>query len=511
MKIVPDSFSSLLSFHSELAAYSCLGHSATRKELADAADRMAGYIKSLGIVRGDAIAVWLPDGGTWLQILFAAARLGVLMVPVSTRLRHEEALHVVRTAQAKAIFLQPGFLEYDYLGVARKIQAEVQSVQHIIEVSNPAGLLEVPGVKPVTQDEGQLTDLLCTFSTSGTTGFPKLAVHTQQGILRHSREVARYSDVRLRDRSLCAMPLYGVFGFMQAMSALAGGGQCLFMQTFDLQRAAEMIEKFHVTHFYGSEALFDDLMSTGRDVRTIRTMGFAEFNGRGLEVTVKAREQFGIRMTALYGSSECFSIMSGQLHEDEDSLRALPGGRPICPDIEFRIADIETGQVLPEGQKGELQFRGYNVLAGYLNNPEATQDAFTADGWFRSGDLGYQYGDRFCYIARIKDTLRLRGYLVDPVEIENFITRQHGVLDAQVVGCKHPKHGDVAVAFVRKKDPSLTEQWLHQQCRAGLANYKVPSHFVFVDDYPRKQGPNGLKTLKTRLREMAQEIVMAQH
>ena len=517
MKSLPESFADILRDHPELPACVCLDQVVSRGALGRAADSMAGYLKSRGIERGDTVCVWLPDGGVWLQLLFACARLGVLMVPVSTRLRHDEALHVIRTAQAKLIFVHPVFVGYDYGSVARQIQTEVQSVQDVVDVPNPAGLFDTGEVTSVNVDEGDLTDLLCTFSTSGTTGNPKLATHTQQGILRHAYEVARFSDVVPGDSSLCAVPLYGVLGFMQALSALAGAGQCVFMQTFNLERAAELAERFKATHFYGGEGLFDDLISVpDRNPRSFKVAGFAEFNGRGLEVTEKARRLYGIRMSALYGSSECFSIMAGQSRDQDDAARAVPGGKPICPDIEFRVADLETGEVLPREQRGELQFRGYNVMAGYLNNPQATADAFTSDGWFRSGDLGYAYADRFCYLARIKDTMRLRGYLVDPVEIEEFLFKLDGVRDAQVVAHRHPDKGDVAVAFVRKSQPvsehgHVSEQWLYEQCRAGLANYKVPSHFVFVDDYPRKEGPNGLKILKNKIRDMAQSIVMQQN
>lgn len=509
MKVPESSFASILQDHPHEPAYVCKGHSATRGELLQAANRMAGYLKSLGIRRSDAICVWLPDGGAWLQILFAAARLGVLVVPVSTRFRYEEALHVVKTAKARLIVVQPEFVGFDYLATARQIQDEVPSVTEIIQIAEPAALFDVGQVEPLTEDEGSPEDLLCTFSTSGTTGNPKLATHSQSGILRHAREVARFTDVRSGDHSLCALPLYGVLGFVQAISALAGQGQCVLMQTFDLKRAAQLAEQYKTTHFYGGEGLFDDIMSfPGHDASSFRVVGFAEFAGRGLEVTEKAHRLYGIRMIALYGSSECFAIMAGQSRHEDDRARAVPGGKPICPDIEFRVADLDSGEILPDQQKGELQFRGYNVMAGYLNNPQASADAFTRDGWFRSGDLGYRYGDRFCYLSRIKDTLRLRGYLVDPVEIEDFLSRLPGVRDAQVVAYRHPERGDVAVAFVRKTDQALTAEDLHQHCRAGLANYKVPSHFEFVDDYPRKEGPNGLKILKNKMRDRAQQIVM---
>jgi len=502
------SFSDILQAHPNHIAYVCHDHSATRGELLAAADQMAGYLRSRGIKRGDVVCVWLPDGGVWLQLLFACARLGVLLVPVSTRYRFEEALHVVSTARAKLLFVQPQFVGYDYMEVGRRIQAQVSSLDDVIAVDTPAGLMPFVDVTPICTDEGHPDDLLCTFSTSGTTGNPKLAAHTQYAILHHALNIVDYTDVKPGDASLCVLPLYGVLGFMQALSALAGAAKSVFMQTFETQRAAELAQQHQTTHFYGGEGLFDDIMSVPNcDASSFKVVGFAEFAGRGLEVTEKAWRELGLSMTALYGSSECFAIMAGHARHEDCAARAVPGGMPISPEIEFRVADIETNVELPDRESGELQFRGYNVMRGYLNNPDATADAFTADGWFRSGDLGYRYGEKFAYLSRIKDTLRLRGYLVDPVEIENYISRLSGVIDAQVVAHRHPQRGDVAVAFVRRSDPDLTETDIHAHCRSGLANYKVPSHIRFVEDYPRKQGPNGLKILKTHMRETARDIV----
>ena len=503
------SFSQLLAENPDEPAYVCLTEKASRRELAAASDQMAGYLQLRGLQRGDTICVWLPDGGVWLQLLFACARLGVLLVPVSTRFRHEEALHVVRTAQPKLIFVQPVFVGYDYMQVARAIQAEVASVEDVVAIENPAGLMLFEDVEPVSADLGQADDLLCTFSTSGTTGHPKLATHSQMGIEHHARNVALATDVQRGDASLCVLPLYGVLGFVQAISALAGSGMCIFMQTFSVEAAAQLVDEHKATHFYGGEGLFDDIISVPQySAASLKVVGYAEFAGRGLEVCEKAWRELELPMVSLYGSSECFAIMAGQPRDEDCEARAIPGGKPVSDEIEFRVADVETGAVLPDHERGELQFRGYNVTAGYLNNPQATADAFTSDGWFRSGDLGYRYGDRFAYLSRIKDTLRLRGYLVDPVEIEMYINRYPGVLETQVVAHRHPDRGDVAVAFVRQGDAGITPDDLHAHCRSGLANYKVPSHFVFVDDFPRKLGPNGLKILKNQMRETAKEIVL---
>jgi fatty-acyl-CoA synthase len=230
----------------------------------------------------------------------------------------------------------------------------------------------------------------------------------------------------------------------------------------------------------------------------------ANFAGLAAQVVARA-EQVGVNVTGLYGSSECFALMAAWSARDSPAVRAQAGGVPITPEIEVRVADPASGEVLAPEQPGELQLRGYNVLREYLHNPEATAAAFTPDGWFRSGDLG---GTRpeggFVFTARLKDSLRLRGYLVDPAEIEEYLAQHPAVAAAQVVGVERAGEGDVAVAFVRlAPGQASSEADLVDHCARGLAAYKVPRRIAFVDEFPTVDGPNGVKIQKTRLRELA--------
>jgi acyl-CoA synthetase (AMP-forming)/AMP-acid ligase II len=142
--------------------------------------------------------------------------------------------------------------------------------------------------------------------------------------------------------------------------------------------------------------------------------------------------------------------------------------------ITVRLVDAESGRTLSEGEPGELRVKGCNVTPGYLNNPDASKQAVTSDGWFRTGELAYAHGRGFVYQARMKDGLRLKGYLVDPGEIGSHLMRHSGVAGAQVVGVKLPGEGDVAVAFVRPGESQSSEPELIAHCRHGIANYKVP-------------------------------------
>lgn len=496
----------LLNAHpGELPALHAGSFTANRSELRAAALHVAGFMQGLDLQRGDTIAVWIPDGPAWLQLLFGAAQLGVLMVPVSTRYKQSEAQHVVATARARALIVPMAFLDVDYVGAAHAIQAACPHLEHVIAVpaSDSFQWLTEP---PCVDAAGQDSDPLCTFSTSGTTGKPKLAVHTQRGIAIHARNAARVNDVRPGDVMLCALPLYGVLGFVKAVTALAAGAACVLQPVFKADAAAAAIERHRVTHFFGSDGMFDMVLNTqGHSLASWRRGGFAEFAGLGARVIDQAWDDWRLRLGGLYGMSECFAMTAVRDPVGDAQERGRPGGTPLSPEIEFRIADPVNGSPVASGQQGELQLRGYNVMVGYLNNPEATKEAFTADGWFKTGDLACAEGDGFRYLARLKDSLRLKGYLVDPSEIEDFLCTHPAVDAAQVVGVHLEGEGDVAFAFVQLSDASAAEQQLLAYCKSGIAGFKVPRRIVAIDEFPQVNGPNGVKVLKNVLRDMALE------
>jgi fatty-acyl-CoA synthase len=503
----PPRFRDLLALHAEKPAFHLGEVSASRGELARAAEAAAGLLLDLGLRRGDAIAVWLPDGGAWLQFLFAAAECGILMVPISTRYRSAEARHVLEVSKAKALIAATRFLDVPFAALGRELQAQLQSLLHVVEIADPATFH--PGAPPVsgTERAGELHDFLCTFSTSGTTGAPKLAVHDQASCTRHARTVADVFDIRPGDAMLCALPLYGVLGFVQALAALAGGAACVLMPVFNAVAAAQEVERLGVTHVFGSDAMFDAVLNVpGARLSTLRGGGLAEFVGQARHVSAKAEADLGLRLVGLYGSSECFALMAARSPIEPLLTRVVAGGRPVTPAIEVRVADPETGRLQRSDETGELQIRGYNVMSGYLNNLEATRKATTDDGWFRTGDLGYLKDDGFVYLSRLGDGLRLRGYLVEPGEIENFLCQHPAIEAAQVVGVRLTGEGDVAVAFVRAR-AAISEAEVIAHCRGGIAGYKAPQRVILVDRFPEVEGPNGTKIQKRKLREMAATLL----
>ena len=502
------SMAQLLEGHDDAPAFEAEGLRSTRADLRDAAGRAAAHLARLGFSRGDVLAVWLPNGAAWLQLLFAAAHLGVLIVPISTRYKAAEVRHLLGVSRARGIVTAKRFLDTDHADIARGLKPQVPTLEFVIEIDDLASFMPCgPATGTVTVPEtGEAADLLCCYSTSGTTGMPKLAAHGHGSIARHAVHVARALDLRTGDGMLCVLPLFGVFGFFAALSALAGGARCIFMAVFDAADAVQSIARHRITHFIGSDAMYDAMFKVqGADLRSLRRGVQGDFVGLATQVTRQA-DALGIGLTGVYGSSECYSLMSFNRFEAPVDLRARAGGMPVDPEIEVRVTDPGTGLRLPDGEPGEIQIRGPNVLAGYLNNPEATAKAMTVDGWFRSGDLGYSEGTSFVYLARMGDSLRLRGYLVNPAEIEACLMAHASVQGAQVVGVNRPGEGDIAVAFIIATG-TADEAALAAHCRTQMAAYKVPRRIVVVEEFPSINGPNGVKIQKKQLRDMAQSLI----
>jgi fatty-acyl-CoA synthase len=497
-------FGDLLTHMPEFPACHFGEMSFSRKELAASAVDAANGLLSSGFKAGDVLALWLPDSPAWLQLLFAAAAIGVIIVPVSTRYKLAEARYVIEQSGAKGLVVPTQFLDFDYRGAAQTLKSDHSTLEYVVSVDIDAGFVRqgISNAGHVTAAPLQFPFI--TFSTSGTTGHPKLALHTQNGIATHAQNVARELDVRAGDVMLCALPLYGVLGFVQAMAAIAAGAACVLMPVFNGEDAARAIERHGVTHSFGSDGLFDRIFdTTGYSLASWRRGGFTEFAGLGPAICQKAERDLNLLLTGLYGMSECLAIAVTRYPHDDARVRSLGGGSPVSSGIRLRVLDVDSGLEVDDGQKGELQISGYNVMTGYLHNEAATASAFTPDGWFKTGDLVQRTANGFIYLARLNDGLRLSGYLVDPSEIEQFLTQHGGVAGAQVVAVKRPGVGDVAVAFVRAINLNLSEADLLAYCKAGIANYKVPKRIVFVDEFPEKSGPNGVKILKTKLREMA--------
>ncbi len=501
----------------------------SRRELRQRALRLRADLARAGVGRGDCVAVWLPNWSDALAWQFAAAALGAHVIGVNTRYNVEEVGHVLDRARPVVLAVAHGFHGLD-LGdrlhrAVRTAGAPAPSVAVVTGPDRPpaddpgrydvgAGAW-VPGDtghadEPAAADVTDVTDeLAVAFTTSGSTGRPKLAAHRQAAVTSHARDDAATIGIRDGDVVLCALPLSGVFGFSTAMAAIAGGATCLLAPVFDDAAVLADMARHRVTHVVGADDLVGRLADAWRrdpvDLSCWRWLGIADFVGRVPELARWALDEFGTVTAGVYGSSEVFALAAFWRHDEPAPRRWTGGGAVVSPDYRVRVVDPASGDPMPDGERGELQMRGPHVVDAYLGSPETARETFTADGWFRTGDLGVLHTDGcFSYVCRMDDVLRLRGFLVEPAEIELRLAAHEAVATTKVVGVADASGAMQAVAFVVPR-PGLSPQpeQLRAWCAEVLAAFKVPAAVHVIDAMPTTSGTNGRKIRTAALRELA--------
>jgi fatty-acyl-CoA synthase len=509
-------------------AYERISHDGLEAATAAAARTLA----RLGVGPGDVIGLWLPNGLDYLALHFAAAALGAAVLGVNTRYGVFELSHLVAVARPKVVALPARFLDLDFPGRLAAAVAEAEKVAGAearmkvlvcgdaqgdlspFDVGGGVDWLDLGVPSPLLVDRGSPEAPVSYFTTSGSTGAPKLAGHDQASVAIHSPLVAQCFEIGPGDVVLGVLPFCGVFGFNVALAALGAGATVLIDPVFDAPTVLSAMARFGVTHAFGGDDLWGRLQEAWRadpiSLPRLRRGAIAQFEGRAETLGAWARESLGAELTGVYGSSELMAFTLGRPPNQPDiALQVRGGGQPISDRIELRVADLETGSVVSEGQ-GELQARGYSRLTHYLGAPEATARAITPDGWYRSGDLVSKDADGgYTFICRNTEALRLRGFLVEPAEIEQCLMSNPGVDGVRVVGVRGA-HGDLPIAFVTLGDEAVTGEALISFCKARLAAFKVPRQVVILDAFPVTAGTNGVKVRLEELRHMAASLIGAQ-
>jgi fatty-acyl-CoA synthase len=338
-------------------------------------------------------------------------------------------------------------------------------------------------------------------------------MHPQRTLVFHSLQVAKAFGLEAPGaRLLAAVPFCGVYGFTSALGAFAGGAPIVMMETFDAAAAVALVRRHAVTHLFGSDEIYRRMLelAPGHDpFPSARVFGYAVFNPGGAEL---AREAWAKRVPlfGLYGSSEVQALFSIQEAHAPLERRIEAGGRPAAGALaQIRIRDVETGELLPPERSGEIEIRAPGNFTGYWNDAAATAEAVHADGFFRTGDIGRLREDgTFLYETRKGDAMRLGGYLVSPLEIEDALKGLPGVADVQVVAVEISGHAR-CVAFVIPAAPAPREAELLAAAARRMAAFKVPARVWFVGEFPTTESANGVKIQRGKLREMALERLRA--
>lgn len=489
--------------------------------------RVAGALSRRGVQPGDRIAVWLPNVAAWLVMLAACARLGAIVVAMNTRFKSAELADIVARTRSRFLMYWPGFRGIDFDQILRSVDKRVlQNLEGVIlyeeggERASQGADWAVHRYGDLLTDEPWAGDYSAPgapciiFTTSGTTKLPKFVVHDQQTLVRHARSAAEaFGYDAPGAKILVSAPFCGAYGFCTLMAGIAGQGPVFFYPGTDPAEAAQAVRRHGITHTNATDDFIARMLAVVPEdppFPSARFFGYAAFTPALSELAVAAGTR-GLKLVGLYGSSELQALLARQSVEAPVEQRTNAGGTLVAPGGRVRARDPESAKVLADGAAGELEFDVPSRLVRYFKDDAATRNAFTPDGWFKSGDLGYTTGQSsFVFIARLGDALRLSGFLVSPAEIEGVLQEHPHVQAAQVVGVDTPGGVRPFAFVIPRPDAQFDERAVHAHCAARLAKLKLPLRIHALSAFPVAASANATKIQKSQLREMAQEMVSSQ-
>ena len=490
---------------------------------ADARKAIAACL-ALGISEGDRVAIWAPNCREWVLAAIGVMGAGAAIVPLNTRLKGREAGDILRRTKARMLFTVDEFLGNNYSELLADEELSDLKSTIILRTFVPSCETKKDSHEDTKTQRSNWDDFLASgdgsqdqvdeslarltadhlsdiMFTSGTTGSPKGVMMSYANVLPQVKVWIENTGLATGERYLIVNPFFHSFGMKVGwVACLMAGAVMVPMPQFDVEAAADCIERDRINFLPGAPTIFQMLISRKReksfDTSSLRggTTGAATVPPILIE---QIREELGIRdIITAYGMTECVNI-TGCRPGDPVELIANTCGAAI-PGNEVIIAG-EDGRELPRGETGEIRVRGTGVMLGYLDDPAATAEAIDAEGWLHTGDIGTMDENGYVRITdRMKDMYISGGFNVYPAEVEKLLSAHPAIAMAAVVGVPDERMGEVGRAFVvLRNDDATSETELIAWSRDNMANYKVPRSFAFVHDLPRNASG---KVLKTELR-----------
>jgi fatty-acyl-CoA synthase len=469
----------------------------TYAQLSEETDQWARALMAAGVRPGDKVSLWMPNRIEWVLVFLAVSRIGAALVPVNTGFRSDEAAYVVGQSDSVMLIVSAEVrgrsLAEEGLTVLRDEQVSAGTLV-VVGGPAPAGALAVDDLlaraAEVSPEElaariatVRHEDVVLTLYTSGTTGFPKGAMHSHK-VIRNMSDAADRMKLTPEDTVVLYLPLYHVFGAAAVLSYMYSGGSIVLVETYDVGRSLELMERERATVVYGISTMFyDQMQHPDFDTRDLSSIRLCITPGTADLVRLNS-EKMGPSVN-VYGMTESTSMTTLATLDDPMDMRAETVGRPL-PGFEVKIVGADGGTVGPD-VVGELVVRGHPVMLGYYKKPEATAEVLDADGWFRTGDAASLTPDGYVrYAGRIKEILRVGGENVDPIEVETVLMRHPAVAMASLIGIPDERLDEVGVAYVQLlRGAEATSEELRAFLKERLAAFKVPRHVVLTGEFPK--------------------------
>ena len=453
---------------------------------------------------GNRIAVWAPNIPEWIILEMAAGLAGLVLVTVNPAYRSGELAYVLGQSRAAGLFHVPEFRGNPMASSVEAVRPDLPELRQVISfaqwdafmASAPAAPATLPDVTPAHPAQIQYT--------SGTTGFPKGAHLHHRGIVNNAKFTAERFEVAPGDVWLNPMPLFHTGGcVLAALGALWARATHIPVVAFDPGLVLELIESQRVNVMGGVPTMLIAMMEhpdfARRDLSSLRAV-LSGGSTVPADLVRRIEGTLGVRFGIVYGQTEASPVITQTRLDDTADDKAETIGQPQ-PQQEVKIADPDTGATVPVGAIGEIRSRGYNVMLGYFEMPEATAETIDGEGWLHTGDLATMDDRGYLRIeGRLKDMVIRGGENLYPREIEELLFTHPAVAEVAVVGVADEKWGEELAAVVRRApgQEAVTEQELRAFVRERLAPQKAPRIWAFVDEFPLT--PSG-KIQKFVLRE----------
>ena len=511
----------------------------TWKQFNERVDNMAKGMLSLGITHGTHVGIWATNVPDWLTFLYAGAKIGAVLVTINTNYKQSEVEYLIQNADIHTLCITEGVFDGSFVDMTYKLAPELKTSQrgfmkceHFPELKNVVyigqekyrGMYNTPELlllgDNVSDDE--LTeakkkvschDVVNMQYTSGTTGFPKGVMLTHHNIANNGYFTGEGMGFTAEDKLCCCVPLFHCFGVVLAtMNCLTHGCTQVMVEKFDPLVVLASIHKERCTALYGVPTMFIAEMNHPMfdmfDLTSLRT-GIMAGALCPIELMRAVTEKMHItHITSVYGLTESSPGMTHSVLSDTFENRCTTVGRDY-PFTEVKVINPETGEECAIGEQGEMCCRGYLVMKGYYNNPEATSEVIDENGFLHSGDLGTKDEEGYYRITgRIKDMIIRGGENIYPREIEEFLYHLDGVKDIQVAAVPSKKYGEEIGAFIIcREGVVLTEDVVKDFCRGKIARHKIPKYIFFVDEFPMTGSG---KIQKFKLKNLSLELLAAQ-
>lgn len=510
----------------------------TWKELNDEADLIARGMMSLGVKKGDHVAIWATNTPEWILTLFAAAKIGAVLVTVNTNFKIFELEYLLRQSDTKLLVMIGGFKNNDYVATVNELLPELKTTSGEIESEHlpflkrvvfagketPEGMLNFEDLKILGGDfpveiyeENKKTlnthDVVNMQYTSGTTGFPKGVMLTHYNILNNGKTIGDGMKFTKNDKLCITVPFFHCFGLVLAMMACITHGTTMVpVERYSPVPVMNAISVEKCTAVHGVPTMFIAMLEHAQfnnfDFSSLRT-GIMAGSPCPIEVMKKVIDKMNMReIVIVFGQTEASPGCTMTTTSDSIDKRVNTVGRAF-PGVECKIIDPESGEELSVNTPGEFCARGYNIMKGYYKMPEATAQAIDKDGWLHTGDLCTVDEDGYYkVVGRIKDMIIRGGENIYPKEIEECLYTCDKVSDVQVIGVPSEAYGEeVMVCVILKEGEEMTEEEVKEFVGARMAKHKVPRYVRFVDSFTTNAAG---KIQKYKMREEAIEILKLQ-